>query len=163
MFQIGDYVVNTVNGICQITDIVQLDLSGEGRLKDYYLLIPIEERTARVYVPVDTAEARIRRVLTEDEAWGVIRRTPEIHEARITNEKEREKTYKEAIFSGDLERMISIIKNMYARKMARRAQGKKSTAMDDRYFKLAESHLYAELSFATGRDRSDMPGLMHWA
>lgn len=161
MFQTGDYVVNASNGICQIKDIVQMDLSGSGEMKEYFLLVPIEETTAKIYIPVDIASQRIRPVITRDEAWMVIRRIPEISETPIANDKEREKTYKDAILSGDPERLIGIIKNMYYRKQTRNAQGKKCTAVDERYFKLAENHLYAELAFAIGENRSNMQEIIN--
>ena len=43
MFEIGDYVLNATNGICKISEIVELDMSGDKQLKSYFLLRPIEE------------------------------------------------------------------------------------------------------------------------
>ena len=45
---------------------------------------------------------------------------------------------------------------MYQRKQKRNAQGKKNTATDERYFKLAEEYLYAELAFALGKNKNEM-------
>lgn len=156
MFKVGDYVVNAANGICRINEIVQMDLSGTKQMKDYYLLVPVEEVTAKIYIPVDIADKRIRRVVNKDEAWQIIDRISGIDEAWIKNEKEREKEYKEVIASCDLERLVGIIKNMYHRMQERTAMGKKSTAVDERYFKLAEDHLYAELAFALKKDKKSM-------
>lgn len=156
MFEIGDYVVNATNGICRIQEVVQMDLSGSRQPKDYFLLIPIEEKTAKIYIPLDIAEKRIRPVIGEQEAWNIIRKIPDIQEAWIDNDKEREKKYKEVLSSCDLEKLIGIIKNMYHRREERTSQGKKSTAIDERYFKLAENHLYTELAFALGKDQKDM-------
>lgn len=160
MFEIGDYVVNATNGICRIQEIVQMDLSGAKQMKNYFLLIPVEEKTAKVYIPVEIAEKRIRRVIDKDEAWQIIKKIPQIDEAWIDNEKEREKKYKEVIVSCDLERLVGIIKNMYHRRQERTAMGKKSTAVDERYFKLAEDHLYAELAFALEEDKKGMQNLI---
>jgi CarD family transcriptional regulator len=74
----------------------------------------------------------------------------------IDNDKQREQKYKEAIHSCEPEKLVSIIKNMYNRKLIRTAQGKKNTAVDDRYFKLAENNLYTELAFAMEKDKDDM-------
>lgn len=41
MFEIGDYVLNATNGICKISEIVELDMSGDKQLKSYFLLRPI--------------------------------------------------------------------------------------------------------------------------
>lgn len=160
MIEIGDYVVNASNGICQVEEIVQMDLSGSKQMKNYYLMVPVEEKTAKVYIPVDTAQNRIRHVIDKEEAWNIIERIPVIEETWIDNDKEREKKYKEVLLSCDLDRLVGIIKNMYHRKQQRNAQGKKNTAVDERYFKLAENHLYAELAFALGKEKKDMQRLI---
>ena len=45
MFKIGDYVVNSKNGVCKIEDIPKMNISGNN--KEYYLLIPQGERNAK--------------------------------------------------------------------------------------------------------------------
>ena len=68
------------------------------------------------------------------------------------NEKERERIFREALASRDPKRLVSIIKTIYLRRQKRQEEGKKSTALDERYFKQAESHLHSELAFALGVD-----------
>ena len=97
MFEIGDYVLNATNGICKISEIVELDMSGDKQLKSYFLLRPVEEENDRVYIPVDNADKRIRKVITQDEALAVLDRVPEIEALAVNNEKERETRYKEAV------------------------------------------------------------------
>ena len=122
----------------------------------YYLLVPLDNKNSRLYVPIDTAENSLRRALSEEEAWEVIEKIPEVEAAWIANDKLREQTYKEAIHSCNPTALVSIIKNLYIRKKQRREQGKKSTATDERYFKLAEDNLYAELAFALGKEKNQM-------
>ncbi len=74
----------------------------------------------------------------------------------MENEKEREKLYKEAIHSRDPKRLISIMKTLYIRRQKRLEEGKKTTAVDERYFKLAENQLYSELAFALGVEKSEL-------
>ena len=69
---------------------------------------------------------------------------------------EREKTYKDALASRDATRLISIIKTLYLRKKERSDAGKKNTAVDERYFKLAENQLHAELAFALGEEKQNI-------
>ena len=158
MFKKNDFVINTNNGICKIQDIVAMNLSGT--TKDYYLLIPVSEQTAKVYIPVDMAENRIRHVITKDEAWEIIKGIPDIESTWIENEKEREKTYKDALSSRDPKRLIGIIKTLYLRKKERTEAGKKNTAVDERYFKLAENQLHSELAFALGEDKQHIHNLI---
>ena len=158
MFKKGDFVVNTNNGICEIKDVVTINMSGTD--KEYYLLIPINEQSAKVYVPVDLSTQRIRLAMNKDEALSLIESIPDIHETYIENEKERERTYKEALNSRDPKRLVGIIKTLYLRRQKRLDAGKKNTAVDDRYFKLAENHLYNELAFALEIDKSEILDLI---
>lgn len=158
MFKKGDFVVNTNNGICEIKDIVTMNMSGTN--KDYYMLVPISEQTAKVYVPVDLATQRIRLAMSKEDALSLIESIPEIDEAYIEHEKERERTYKDALNSRDPKRLVGIIKTLYLRRQKRLDAGKKNTAVDDRYFKLAENHLHNELAFALEMDKSEIPDLI---
>ena len=101
MFEIGDYVLNATNGICKISESVELDMSGDKQLKSYFLLRPIEEENDRVYIPVDNADKRIRKVITKGEAQAVLDRIPEIEALVVDKEKERETRYKEAVRSAE--------------------------------------------------------------
>ncbi len=154
MFEKGSFVVNANNGICEISDIVTMSMTGEE--KEYYVLVPIEEKTAKVFLPVDIAEKRIRSVMKKEDAWKLIREIKAVDEALVENEKEREKIYKEAISSRDPKRLISIMKTLYIRRQKRLDEGKKTTAIDERYFRLAENHLYSELAFSLGVQKSEV-------
>ena len=154
MFKKGDFVVNTNNGICEINDIVTMNMSGTN--KEYYMLIPITEKTAKVYIPVDLAQQRIRSAMTKEEAWALIESIPDIDEAYIENEKERELTYKEALNSRNPKKLVGIIKTLDLRRQERAEAGKKNTAVDERYFKLAENHLHSELAFAMQVDKCEV-------
>ncbi len=156
MYSVGDYVVKANSGVCRVEDITSLDLSdaGEGRL--YYLLIPQDDRGAKVYVPVDTGSASLREVLSEQSAWDIIEKIPDIDETSIPDEKLREQEYKDALKSTDPELLVGVIKNIYMRCRERYKQGKKSTSVDEKYFRLAEQALYSELAFAIGRQPDEM-------
>ncbi len=156
MFEIGDFVMKANNGICRIDDIGHPDISTANKERLYFFLTPLNETNTKLYVPTDKADNSLRRVITEEEAWRFIEEIPDIDEAWITDEKQREQRYKEAIQSCDLERLMSIIKNMHHRKQKRTAEGKKSTSVDERFYKVAENNLFTELAFAIGRKKEDM-------
>lgn len=158
MFVKGDFVVNSTNGICEIADVVNMNMSGVD--KQYYMLVPVEEKTAKVYIPVDVAESRIRKVMTKEEAWDIIRSISKVEECWVENEKERERIYKEVLGSRDPKRLIGVIKNLYHRNQERKDAGKKCTAIDERYFKLAENQLHAELAFSIGEEKQNIKSVI---
>lgn len=156
MFEVGDFVMKANNGICRVDDIGHLNIASANKERLYFFLTPLNEANTKLYVPTDKENNGLRRVITEAEAWKFIDEIPQIAEAWISDDKQREQKYKEAIQSCDLERLMSIIKSMYARMQKRTAQGKKNTSVDEHFFKIAENNLYTELAFAIGKNKEDM-------
>lgn len=160
MYEIGDYIVKSVNGVCKVEDILYLSMSEAEEDKLYYLLVPVDDKKEKIYLPVDTTNLTIRRVMTEEEVWELIHKVPEIEEESITNEKLCERKYKEAVRSCNPEVLIGIIKMIYMRRRKRIERGKKSTVVDERYFRLAENSLYSELGFVLQRDKEEISELI---
>lgn len=160
MFEIGEYVVKANSGICKIEEITELDLLGNGELISYYVVVPIDEKSGKLFVPVGTSSSTLRHVVDEKQAWEIINSAPLIPEPHYENDKVREAGYKEAVKSCEPKTLIGILKSMYTRKKQRALQGKKSFALDEHFFKLAENYLYSELAFATGKDRQYIEQIM---
>ena len=156
MFKIGEFVVKANSGICKIEEITELDLLDDGNLIPYYVILPLDEKSSRLFVPVDTAANVLRYVIDETKAWDIIHSIPSIPEPIFENEKIRELKYKEAIKNCEPQSLVGILKSMCTRKKLRIEQGKKSFAIDEHYYKLAENSLYSELAFATGKEKTDI-------
>ena len=156
MFQKGEYVIYGNNGICLIQDITTLNIPGVDKDRQYYLLKPVYASGSTVYTPVDTAETSLRHALSKDEADNLIRSIPDIPLIPLTDEKTLEKTYKEYMRSNSCKAWVQLIKTIYLRKERRIMKGYKVTALDNRYFNLAETSLYGELSIALGKPRDEV-------
>ena len=155
MYQIGELVVKRTKGVCKIEDIMNPEFVQDHK-KMYYRLTPLLDGGAKIYVPVDSEDGSMRRIMTEAEAENLIHKIPEITETWVHNEKERERNYKDAIQSNNPERLIGIIKLLYHRKKNRQAEGKKTTAIDGRYYDFAEKLLYSELETVMGKSRQEI-------
>lgn len=134
-YEIGDFVSKPVTGICKIEDVLSMDPMGGKNTKLYYLMKPVEDEKEKIYVAVSNADEKMRSCLTEEEAWDLIGRIPEISMEWKANERMREQEYKEAVKSNDPEVFVGIIKMIYERRKKRVAQGKKCTATDAKYFR----------------------------
>lgn len=156
MFEKGEYIVYGRSGVCRIEDITHLNISGADRKKLYYVLVPLNSRGSRIYFPVDKKDANARRLITEREAQTLLEEIRDIPQIWVSNEKLREESYKQALHSCDYRQWVAIIKTLYLRKQERLSQGKKVSAMDERYLKLAEDSLYGELAFVMGREKEEM-------
>lgn len=156
MYEKGEYVVCGHNGICFIEDIANPGFTDAQNHKMYYILEPLNMKGSKVYSPVDSNKVLMRPVMSGEEAEQFIDKIPMVDVLWIGNEKMREERYKKAMLTCEPVEWVKIIKTLYLRKEDRMRQGKKITATDDRYLKLAEDSLYSELGFALGKDKSEM-------
>lgn len=156
MFEKGSYVVYGTRGVCEIVDIKGADMEGIPDERLYYHLHPCYEKECRILTPVEGNKTMMRGILSREEAEKLIGDILEIDEIWIDDYKQREERYKEALKSGDCRDMIGIIKTLYLQKQDRLAHGKKTLSLDEKYLKLAEDNLYAELSIALGIPRDQM-------
>ena len=157
MFAAGDYVVYGRVGICQVKGTTTMEMEGVPRDRLYYVLIPDgKTESSTIYTPVDSNKQVLRSVMTKEEAEELIMSVPGIEELNIENEKLREEKYKECIKSCDGTEMFRIIKTIHTRKIKRMKSGKRATAVDERYMKMAEDNLYSELSLLLGVPRENM-------
>ena len=86
----------------------------------------------------------------------LIREIPQIETVWIVNEKKREEQYREIAKKYDCREWIKMIKTIYTRKQKRLQQGKKMTSSDERFFKIAEDHLYNEFGLALGMESGEV-------
>jgi len=156
VFKIGEYVVCGNKGVCSVEDINTLDISGVDKERKYYILKPRYQTGSTIYVPVDASGESMRKVLKRDEAKELIDNIPKIPLLVITNDKLSEQTYKECLKTNSCEEWVKIIKTIYLRKQKRIQAGRKVTAVDAKYFHLAEESLYGELAVALDMNRDEV-------
>ncbi len=153
MFGIGQKVICNNKGVCIIEDIATLDISGVDKNKKYYILKPVFISASTVYVPVDSAMTSMRKILTKEEAKELIRDIPQIPVLEIKNERLLEQDYKLCLKTNECNQWIKLLKTIYERKQMRLQKGRKETAIDSKYFRIAEEVLYGELAVALDMDR----------
>lgn len=156
MFKIGDYIIYGFNGVCRVDNIGTIRLSGIEKDRLYYTLHPFGEKEGTIYTPVDNQKTLMRPILTKKEAKELLDEISGIDNLWITDERTREMTYKEVMNKCDSREWVRIIKTLYLRKRERIAEGKKITASDEKYLRLAEENLYSELSVALEIPKNQM-------
>ena len=156
MFEKGEYVVCGNKGVCLVEDVTTLDISGVDKKREYYILKPVYVSGSTVYIPVDTAEESMRRVLNREEADQLISGIPDIPLITITNDKLLEQEYRGCMKRNNCKELVKIIKTIYLRKQKRLEAGQKVTAVDSKYFRLAEDNLYGELAISLGMSRGEV-------
>ena len=145
MFETGEYVVYGRTGICQVTGVTTMKMDGSSSERLYYILRPGGETEGKIFTPVEGGKQVLRGIITKEEAEKLIDEIPSIETLSIENEKFREDSYKKCIRTCEC-------------RQARLSHGKKTTATDERYLKLAEDHLYSEFSMLLDIPKEHMAG-----
>lgn len=156
MFQKGENVICGNKGVCSVEDITTLNISGVDKKREYYILRPLYMTASTVYIPVDTAEGSLRSVLAKEAAEELVRTIPDIAPITIINDKMLEQEYKNCLKTNRCEEWIRIIKTIYFRKQKRIEAGRKCTAVDAKYFRIAEECLYGELAVSLKMPRESV-------
>ncbi len=156
VFNKGEYVVCGNKGVCIVEDVTTLNITGVDKEREYYILKPVYTSGSTVYVPVDSTKESIRKVLEREEANKLISGIPNIPLITIANDKLLEQEYRGCMKSNNCEEWVKIIKTIYLRKQKRLEAGRKVTAVDAKYFRIAEDNLYGELAISLDMPREDV-------
>lgn len=161
MFDIGAFVVYGNTGICKIEDITTIDMPGADNNRLYYIMTSVRKNGNRVFVPVDSMKIILRAVMDKNSAISFLDTMVEIDGITADSDKIREELYKEYFKRCDCKSLVSIMKTISLRNKERTAQGKKITATDERYYRMASEQLFGELAFAMELEPSEVEKLVN--
>lgn len=149
MFNINDYVIYK-RDVCIIKDIYHNKLSN----MDYYVLMPIDDDSLKIDVPILNRNGYLRNLITKEEVDKIIAKIPNIQIIE-TSDKLIENEYKKLLSTFKHEDLIKIIKTTYQRNKERIDNKKKTSDRDNNYFNEAEKSLYQEFSIVLGKSIED--------
>lgn len=157
MFDVGDFVVFGSDGVCRVEAVGSLDIDGVSKDKIYYTLIPMGKAgNGRIFAPVEGRKVTVRRVMNIDEANTLISELAIIGRLQVEDDRKREERYKQVIQHCDLREVVQLMKEINSRKEMRDRIGKKLTAIDERYFGIAENCLCSELSLPLKMEKHEV-------
>lgn len=138
MKKIGELVIYRLD-VCEIVEIIKFNNL------DYYVLIPLSDKSLKLNVPVDNKLGLLRDLISKEKVEEIINNIPNI-KILENNEKLLENEYKKLINTNNHEDLIKIIKTTYLRNLGRINNHKKIGDKDNYYFQKAENYLYSEFS-----------------
>lgn len=147
MFEKEDIILYGVHGVCKITELVEREYGGVS--KQYYVLKPMyNDNTSILYVPVDSQAlvSKMKRVLSAEEIYALIRSMPKEQAIWIEDERERKARYKEILEHGERFELVGMIKALYQHQKDQEKRGRHLHVADERFFKTAEKILYDEFA-----------------
>ena len=146
MHKINDMVLYGAEGLCRIADISVQNMHGEDT--EYYVLKPLSESGSTIFVPTgsEVLTAKMKRVMSAEEIYALIRTMPDEAAEWIENENLRKQRYREILAGGDRTALVGMIKAVHFHEEERKKLGKKLHLSDERFMKDAEKLLYEEFA-----------------
>ena len=146
MYQVNDTVAYSSQGICTVSEICKRDIGGS--MVDYYVLKPVYSGNSTVFVPLDNEvlTAKMRRVLSPEEIYALIRTMPSEEALSIDDDHARRDHCRAVLNGGDRAAMVGMIKALYLRKQRQETAGRKFHVADEHFLHDAEKILYDEFA-----------------
>lgn len=147
MYKIGEYLVYR-KSVCQVKEIKEKNGT------NYYQLVPIDDASLKIEVPVEDKDKVLRNLITKEEIENLIKNMPNI-ELIDCNDRMIELEYRNLLATGNKEDIIKVIKTAYLRNKARLENKKKMNEKDINYLEKAEKLLYNEFSIVLNLSLED--------
>lgn len=155
MWQVGDRVVYSNLGVCDITGIQQIVQGGQ--TKDYLTLVPVNQPENRLYIPMhnETALSKMVPLLTEDALHQLL--SSEVVRADVWEpvENKRKQIYHDLLSQGNRESLMAMVHTLYTVRSRQRALGRRLHIADELFLRDTERRLAEEISFVLGMEQEE--------
>lgn len=155
MISTGDYVMYGAAGVCRIAAFEEKVFDGIHK-SEYCRLKPVFSSNSVYYIPSASLEQRVRTLITREELDGIIQRMPSISALKVENSHQKKELFSSILKSGNYEKLVSMIKLLYAEKLQRSAVGKKLNVTDERVMHDAEELINQEFSIVLNIDKDSV-------
>ena len=114
---IHEYVNYSTDGICRIEDIRPMTFDGAGGEKEYYILKPVGQDRANIFVPADNPRltGRMRPILSREEIDRLILSVKDRRLEWLPDRKERTEQFRQILAGRDERQLLLLISCLYLR------------------------------------------------
>ncbi len=146
MYQIGDRVLYSSHGVCQIVS-TQERVIDRWRI-EYFVLEPIGQPGCQFLIPSGNPAvlAKLRPLLTKDELEAMLHSEAVHQDHWISDENARKLRYKELISSGDRTALLQMVGTLHRHRETQEASGRKFHLCDENFLRDAQKLLNSEFS-----------------
>jgi CarD family transcriptional regulator len=147
MFNIGELVIYSGQGICRVDDICEKTYAGQ--TKTYYVLRPIaDNHQLTISTPVDNEKTTIMKLLNHQEANAIIETFQSDGIKWIEKAQLRYQVYSDIVKTGNHLEIAKLANTLMRRKHKLELDGKKFYENDGRLLNRIQRILFKELSIA---------------
>lgn len=157
MYHVNETVSYGVYGVCRIDDIVTKDF--DGKKTDYYVLKPVYDASATVFVPTGNANLveKMRAVLSENDIDQILCHLDDDATEWPADRHERQEHWSAVLSSGNPLELVQMIRCLYLHKQELFSNKKKLQEADDRALRAAEKQINHEFAAALHIAPEDVP------
>lgn len=137
---IGRKVIHNPEGVCMIAGISEMKTSAI-ETRNYYKLIPVEDESMAVYVPVDSVNEHVRDLRSREEIQSILESCEKTKTSWDNSEQKRLSKRRTALQSDDGVTLSKLIKTYHKRK-----EKNHLSVADSSWLKKAEQFLGSEIA-----------------
>lgn len=156
MYQIGDRVLYSSHGVCQIVSTQERVI--DRRRIEYFVLEPIGQPGCQFLIPSGNPAvlAKLRPLLTKDELDAMLHSEAVHQDFWISDENARKLRYKELISSADRTAILGMVYTLNLHKKLLLEAGRKFHQCDENFMNDAKKLLSGEFALVLGIERSQV-------
>lgn len=156
MFKVGEKVLYSLNGVCEITDITE-KYFGNTKIK-YYVLKPIYNDKSTLFVPVENKNlvSKMKRLCTKEQIDEILQNISMQSVEWNSNDIARRDEYKNVISRGEIKEILVLLKQIWLRRREQIAKGRKLHISDEMYMREAEKMIKEEMSVVIEVEQEDV-------
>ena len=146
MFEKNDYIIYGTTGVCKIAGIESKKFNTNLE-REYYILKPAYDSNSTIYAPIDNNMINIRKIMTVQEVYNLIKTMPDNETIWIDDINMRKEKYNEILKRGEEVELVKLIRTLYLEKEKKKIEGKKLYVGDEKIMSEAQRLLYEEFAF----------------
>ena len=154
MFHVGDLIIYSAHGVCQIDDICEKTFAGITR--NYYTVHPLEGNHLSISIPVNQETEAILKILSREEAEAIVESFQRPGIAWIEKNNTRVQTYHNIINTSQRQDIADIVNTLMKKKLDVELHDKKFNNSDHKLLAPVQKILFQELAIALDTTYEDV-------
>jgi CarD family transcriptional regulator len=146
MFDIGDVIIYSEHGLCQIDDICEKTIAGLTRT--YYILHPLAQENLQISTPIDNNKVVMLKTMEREEAEQLLESFKKPGIAWIEEHKKRYHQYLELIQTGDRKVIADIAITLMQKNLELKENNKRLYDQDRKLLQTIQNILFNEMAMS---------------
>lgn len=156
MFKQNETVFYHNNGICEIIDIC--DKSIANQTKTYYVLKPLHDNRAIIYVPCDNQQLvmQMKKILSKKEVEDIISKLPSQASVWVEDRHQRKEKFQDILHNGNCLEIATMLKSIHLKRIQLAESKKKLPSADDAIYRDAQKMLVETFAYILDMKKKDI-------